>query len=120
MSCLGIKAFADRCGVSVRTMEREKAAGPERLLCTFVSDDDLPVFGGEPIWSDGRVVSLATSAGYGWTVARTIFMGYLPAELAEGQPGADGDFEIEAFGERYPLRRVAEALYDPKNERLKL
>ena len=26
MSCLGIKAFADRCGVSVRTMEREKAA----------------------------------------------------------------------------------------------
>ena len=27
MRCLGIKAFAERCGVSVRTMEREKAAG---------------------------------------------------------------------------------------------
>jgi sarcosine dehydrogenase len=101
-------------------LEQEKAAGPGRCLCTFVSGDDLPVFGGEPIWSGGQVVSLATSAGYGWTAARTIFMGYLPAELAEGQPGADGDFEIEAFGERYPLRRVAEALYDPKNERLKL
>jgi len=33
--CLGIKAFADRCGVSVRTMEREKAAGklpPHRTI----------------------------------------------------------------------------------------
>jgi len=97
-------------------LERQKAEGPQRRLCTFVSDDDLPVFGGEPIWSDGRVVSLATSAGYGWTVARTIFMGYLPAELA----GAETGFEIEAFGERHPLRRVTGALYDPKNERLKL
>ena len=101
-------------------LEQEKAAGPGRRLCTFVSDDDLPVFGGEPVWSGGKVVSLATSAGYGWTAAKTIFMGYLPAELAGGEPGADGVFEIEAFGERYPLRRVAGALYDPQNERLKL
>ncbi|MHA1528298.1 MAG: GcvT family protein [Alphaproteobacteria bacterium] len=97
-------------------LEREKAAGPERRLCTFVSDDDLPVFGGEPIWSDGQIVSLATSAGYGWTVAKTIFMGYLPVELAGGEPS----FEIEAFGECHPLRRVAGPLYDPQNERLKL
>jgi 4-methylaminobutanoate oxidase (formaldehyde-forming) len=101
-------------------LERERATGPERQLCTFVSDDDLPVFGGEPIWSDGRVVSLASSAGYGWTAAKTIFMGYLPSELAEGEPGVTGVFEIEAFGQRYPVRRIARALYDPRNERLKL
>jgi len=97
-------------------LERQKAAGPERRLCTFVSDDDLPVFGGEPIWSDGRVVSLATSAGFGWTTAKTIFMGYLPADLA----GAEAGFEIETFGERHPLRRVTGPLYDPRNERLNL
>jgi sarcosine dehydrogenase len=95
-------------------LERQKAEGPERHLCTFVSDGNLPVFGGEPIWSDGRVVSLATSAGYGWTTGKTIFMGYLPADMT----GTDG-FEVEAFGERSPLRRVVGALYDPQNERLK-
>jgi 4-methylaminobutanoate oxidase (formaldehyde-forming) len=97
-------------------LEREKASGPGWRLCTFVSDDDLPVFGGEPIFSGGRVVSLATSAGYGWTAAKTIFMGYLPMNLI----GAEADdFKVEAFGQRYPLRRVAGPLYDPGNERLK-
>ncbi len=96
-------------------LERQQAAGPKRRLCTFVSEDDLPVFGGEPIWFGGRVVSPATSAGYGWTVARTIFMGYLPVELA----GAEAGVEIEAFGVRYPLRCVAGPLHDPRNERLK-
>jgi 4-methylaminobutanoate oxidase (formaldehyde-forming) len=61
------------------------------------------------------VVSLATSAGYGWTTNKTIFMGYLPADLTK----TDG-FEIEAFGERSPLRRVVGPLYDPQNERLKI
>jgi 4-methylaminobutanoate oxidase (formaldehyde-forming) len=65
------------------------------------------------------VVSLATSAGYGWTVGKTIFMGYLPVELIGAEADETGGFEIEAFGERYPLRRVAGPLYDPENARLK-
>lgn len=35
MSCIGIKEFARRCGVSVRTLEREKAEGklpPHRTI----------------------------------------------------------------------------------------
>jgi 4-methylaminobutanoate oxidase (formaldehyde-forming) len=95
-------------------LEAEKAAGPKRRLSTFTSDDSLPVFGGEPIWSGGGVVSLASSAGYGWTVGKTIFLGYLPADISD-----TASFEIEAFGERYPLRRATSPLYDPANERLK-
>ena len=95
-------------------LETEKETGPKRHLCTFTSDDNLPVFGGETIWSGGQVVSLASSAGYGCTVAKTIFLGYLPAEISD-----TASFEIEAFGERYPLRRAASPLYDPGNERLK-
>jgi 4-methylaminobutanoate oxidase (formaldehyde-forming) len=95
-------------------LEAENSTGPGRRLCTFTSDDNLPVFGGETILSGGRVVSLASSAGYGCTVAKTIFMGYLPAGIDD-----TASFEIEAFGERYPLRRAASPLYDPGNERLK-
>ena len=35
MRCLGIKQFATRCGVSVRTLEREKSEGklpPHRVI----------------------------------------------------------------------------------------
>ena len=107
-----LRSKADFIGRAV--LERQKDSGPDRRLCTFVSEQDLPVFGGEPIWQADRVVSLATSAGHGWTTGKTIFMGYLPAELSEAT-----SFEVEAFGERHPLRRVDETLYDPRNERLK-
>lgn len=95
-------------------LERQKAEGPDRILCTFVTDADLPVSGGEPILVDGRTVSLATSAGRGYTVGKTILMGYLPRDIA----GAV-DFECVVFGETHAITRVGGPLFDPENKRLK-
>ena len=95
-------------------LERQKAEGPARSIRTFVSDADLPLFGGETIWGGGEVVSLATSAAYGHTLRQTIVRGYLPAGIAP-----ETAFEIEAFGERYPIRQADSPLYDPENKRLR-
>ncbi len=95
-------------------LAKQKAEGPARRLCTFVTETRLPLYGGETILSEGRTVSLATSAGFGHTVGRTIVFGYLDAALCSRE-----DFEIEVFGDRHPIRRVDEPLYDPDNERLK-
>ncbi|MAY87899.1 MAG: sarcosine dehydrogenase [Pseudooceanicola sp.] len=95
-------------------LERQKAEGPERVLCTFVAPETLPVSGGEPILHGGETVSLATSAGRGHTVGRTILFGYLPAELAQ-----DTAFECIVYGERHTITRVDGPLYDPENTRLK-
>jgi len=72
------------------------------------------MFGGEAIMAHGRLASLATSAGYGHTVSKMILMGYLDSGMAERT-----DFEVEVFGERYPITRVDGLHYDPANERLK-
>lgn len=95
-------------------LERQKRDGAARKLCTFVSERDLPLYGGETILADGAVVSLVSSAGFGHTVGKTIAYGYLAANLL-----ARTDFELEAFGERYPVSRVDGPLYDPENSRLK-
>lgn len=95
-------------------LERQKAAGVERRLCTFTAEGELPVFGGETIVKDGRVVGLVSSGGFGTTVGKTVLYGYLPSELA-----GERDFEIEALGEHYPARCVEGPLYDPGNARLK-
>jgi 4-methylaminobutanoate oxidase (formaldehyde-forming) len=95
-------------------LQRQKSDGVTRKLCTFVSDDDLPVFGGETILYQGEVVSLATSAAFGFSVGKTILYGYLPTELA-----AQTEFELESFSQRHPIRRVQGPLYDPQNQRLK-
>ena len=95
-------------------LERQKAEGTARQLCTFVSDDRLPMTGGETILHEGKTVSVASSGGYGPTAGKTIVYGYLPTELARAQ-----DFELELFGDRRPLRRVEGPLHDPANERLR-
>jgi 4-methylaminobutanoate oxidase (formaldehyde-forming) len=92
----------------------QKGDGVARKLCTFTVGEAMPVFGGETILKDGRVVGLVSSAGFGTTVGKTILYGYLPAALAE-----DSGFEIEAFGDLYRAERIQGPLYDPQNERLK-
>jgi 4-methylaminobutanoate oxidase (formaldehyde-forming) len=93
---------------------RIKAEGPRRRLCSFSAEGFLPLHGGEPILHEGRVVGVTTSAGYGYTVGRTIALGWLPAELAR-----ETAFEVEAFMARHPVVRGPRALYDPKGERLR-
>ena len=95
-------------------LERAKRDGVARRLCTFVSEGMLPLYGGETILADGEVVSLVTSTAYGYTVGRTIMMGYLPTGLA-----GRSAFELEAFGERHPIERVRGPLYDPLGARLR-
>ncbi|MEQ8357167.1 MAG: FAD-dependent oxidoreductase [Kiloniellaceae bacterium] len=107
-----LKSKGDFIGRGV--LETQKTEGVKRRLCTFTVEEALPVFGGETILSDGAVVGLVSSAGFGTTLGKTVLYGYLPAELAEKQ-----GFEIEAFGETYGAVRVAGPLYDPENERLK-
>jgi 4-methylaminobutanoate oxidase (formaldehyde-forming) len=95
-------------------LEAQKTAGTTRRLCTFVTDRKLPLYGGETILQGGRVVSLASSAGFGHTVGKMIIFGYLATE----DLAADG-FEVEVFGDRFPVTRVEGPLYDAANHRLK-
>ena len=96
-------------------LERQKAGGVSRRLTTFTAEGNLPVTGGETILHEGRVVSLATSAGFGATVGKTIVYGYLDRALWEAD-----DFTLEVFGQAHPLTRAESPLYDPENARLKM
>ena len=95
-------------------LEKQKAEGVQRKLCTFTCDARVTFAGSEAIHHRGRVVGTTSSANWGHSVGKMIAFGYLPVELA-----GERDFEIEAYGERYAVERVDGPLYDPRNERLK-
>ncbi|MBG1233243.1 GcvT family protein [Aestuariivirga litoralis] len=97
-----------------KALEAQAANGPKRKLCTFVTDKELPLYGGETILQGDKVVSLASSAGFGNTVQKTIIFGYLDASEAKNR-----NFEIEVFGDRHNVTRVDGPLYDPENRNLK-
>ncbi len=96
-----------------RALEAQRAEGTKRKLCTFVTDRKLPLYGGETILKGDKVVSLASSVGYGHTVGKTIIFGYLDTADQNGQ------YEVEVFGDRHPVTLVEGPLHDAENRALK-
>ncbi|MGH6719542.1 MAG: GcvT family protein [Alphaproteobacteria bacterium] len=95
---------------------REKAAGPQRRLVTFVVDaKDADVAGYEPIWHHGEVVGFVTSGGYAHYVEKSVALGFLPVDLiAEGR-----EVEIEILGEMRPARMITRPLFDADAKRMR-
>lgn len=95
-------------------LTRQKEAGIRQKLCTFTLEKPLPLYGGEAVIHDGRVVGVTSSGNFSYTLGKSVAYAYLPVELAVAQ-----GFTIEAFTEQSPATRHDSALYDPANERLK-
>jgi 4-methylaminobutanoate oxidase (formaldehyde-forming) len=98
-------------------LAKAKEQGPKWKLCTFTLDVQEPVMlrGSEPIIHDGKVIGVTTSCGYGYTVGKTIAVGYVPVAEA----GHTDGYEIEAYTEIFSARREPNrALYDPQREKI--
>ncbi len=68
--------------IGAEALADAKRDGPQRKMCCFTLDGQVPVFGGEAILRDGRVLGVTTSGAYGHTIGRSIVLGYLPTEEA--------------------------------------
>ena len=88
----------------------------EVLCCMAVDGDGVDPAGGEPVFAaGGEPVGRISSASYGFTVGRSVALGYLRAEHA--RPG--GGFTVPLLGRMKPLEVLAEPLFDPRGERLR-
>ncbi len=79
----------------------------QRRLRTLAigGEEYLPVYGGEAVLSEGRVVGRLRSCAYGFTVKKNLAYSYLPSEL---MPGAQ--VEVEVFGQMIPAAVTHDAV----------
>ncbi len=92
-------------------------AGPERRLSTLVIGRGpayLPIYGGEAVRLEGRVIGRLRSAAYGPTVERTIGYVYRSAKLVEG-----AELTVDVFGDHIPATLTGDVLVDPAGARLR-
>jgi 4-methylaminobutanoate oxidase (formaldehyde-forming) len=94
---------------------KQKERGINRKLFTLVLDKPLSLYGGEAVRHRGKVVSVTTSGGFGYTVGKSLAYAYLPLEIAAEPAG----LEVESFGAVSPATIADGAVYDPKSERLR-
>ena len=112
---LGFCVALDKGEFNGRPALAQSGDPPARRLRTLLvgGDEYVPVYGGEAVHADGEVVGRLRSAGYGFTVARTIGLAYLPAEIETG-----AKLEVEVLGELVGAVVAEDALVDPANERI--
>ena len=93
-----------------------KQRGPRIKLVTMEVDaGDNDCRGNEPVYSNGRVVGLTTSGGYGYAVKKSLAFAYVePALARQGEA-----FDVLLLGERRPARIIPDSIWDPANERLR-
>ena len=91
-----------------------------RLLAGFTADPEVVLLGRETIYRDGVWVGWLGSAGYGYTLGRSIGYGYVrdPAGVDRAHVLA-GSYELEVAGERVPAAVFLDAPYDPKGTRFR-
>ena len=94
-----------------------KKNGLDRKLCTLILDGEefTQIYGGEAVYSEGRVLTRVRSGGYGYTIRKNVLYAYLPLALAK--PGTR--LEVELIEGRTIAEVTAGVLYDPKGEKLK-
>jgi dimethylglycine dehydrogenase len=90
----------------------------KKKLVTFsVTVNDADVIGDEPIWHEGEIVGAVTSGAYAHNSGASLAMGYVRGELAENT--SENAFEIQILGERCPATMLAQAMFDPRGERMR-
>ena len=88
----------------------------QKLVCLVLDDPRAIALGSEPVRdAEGAIVGRVTSGGYGYAVAASIALAYVP--LAAGAPGTR--MAVDIFGEWVAAEVRAEPLYDPKGERVR-
>ena len=108
---MGKGDFVGRAALEGRSAESVS----RRLACLTLDDPSAVVLGKEPVHVDGRPSGYVTSAGYGYTVGRTVAYAWLPATHAV--PGRQ--VEVEYFGKRLAATVQTEPLVDPEMARIR-
>jgi glycine cleavage system aminomethyltransferase T/glycine/D-amino acid oxidase-like deaminating enzyme len=88
----------------------------QKLVCLVLEDPRAIALGSEPVRDPaGEVVGRVTSGGFGYAVAASIALAYVP--LGHSEPGTR--LEVDIFGDWVGAEVRAEPLYDPKGERVR-
>jgi len=94
---------------------QQQKGPPWNFVTLAVQVKDSDPWGNEPIYAGEKMVGRATSGAYGYTLGKSLAVGYVRPDYAA--PGTK--LEMVLLGERYPAEVVPESPWDPENARLR-
>ncbi len=93
----------------------QRADGVRKRLAGFTTDPSVVLLGRETIYRDGERVGWLSSAGFGYTIDRSIGYGYVRhADGVSAEFVTSGRYELEVATERVPCDVSLQPFYDPR------
>jgi dimethylglycine dehydrogenase len=91
----------------------------EKLVILHIHEQDVTASnadatGGEPIFMDGKGIGRVTSGTYGYTVGKSLALGYV-----KGDPAPGSDVQVMILGKAHRATILPEAPFDPAGARLR-
>ena len=102
---------------------RQMQARPlgRRLVQVLITDPEPLMFHGEVVYRNGSPVGYIRAASYGFTLGGAVGLAMVEAdEPVTAAYLADGTWETEIAGRRYPSTVSIRPLYDPTSERVRM
>jgi dimethylglycine dehydrogenase len=97
------------------SLEKIQKDGLKSRLVALTMDAGGNLYGGESVYSNGKVIDRIRSGNFGYTIGRDIGLVYLPLELAK----EGGELEVQVMGERVKANVAGLPLVDPKGEKIR-
>jgi 4-methylaminobutanoate oxidase (formaldehyde-forming) len=98
----------------------QRDAGVRKRLAGFTTDPSVVLLGRETIYRDGERVGWLSSAGFGYTLDRSIGYGYVRhPDGVTADFVRSGTYELEVATERVPCEVSLQPFYDPTGQRVR-
>ena len=97
-----------------------KPGPPTRRLVQVLLEDQEPLlYGGEPVYRDGRHVGHVRIGAYGHTLGGATGLAMFEDEAGLPADAVNGSgYEVDIAGARYPARASVRPMYDPERARI--
>ncbi len=97
-----------------KALAQIKTEGVSRKLVSLVLEENLPVFGGEAVYADGKVVAQTTSGNFAYSLGKPIALAYLPTDIDT----ETAIIEVQSFDRQCRATVVKGTPYDPKRAKV--
>ena len=95
----------------------QSAPAPTQVLTMLEIDvDAADSTGFEPVWSDGKIVGMTTSGGYGHRLQRSFALALVDRDLTT----VGTALSVHVMGEERPAKVIEMSPYDPSGKRMRM
>ncbi|MCA8869747.1 MAG: GcvT family protein [Rhodobacteraceae bacterium] len=116
-----VKPGNQRDFIGCAAFKAQRQEGVKKLLATFTAAPEVVLLGRETIYRDGQRVGWLSSGGYGYSIGKSIGMGYVRnPDGVDAEYVLSGDYELEVASQRVPATVTLAPLFDPEMRRVRV